>query len=445
MAWHVVLLICTEGQGVFLPGSRTEAVQMVDIARSPEVKRKKKIRRAIYGALTVLAIAAITIGVSRMRPAAPSVDRATVWVDTVKRGPFIRQVRGSGTLIPENIRWIPATTSGRVERIVLRPGAMVTPKTVILEMSNPDLQQSVMEAQLAYGSAQAAFENKKAELQSALLNQEAAVTTLESQYNQAVLTLEANEELYKDKLISEITLKQSRSLEKDLKNQLTVGRQRLEIAKAGLKSQLAPQESDVNQRKAALDLRARQLEDLKVKAGMQGVLQLVPVEVGAQVQAGANVARVADPSVLKAELRIAETQTKDIQIGQVAEVDTRNGVVPGKVARIDPASQNGTVGVDITLEGALPAGARPDLSVDGTVRLQKLDDVIFVGRPAFGQEESTITLFKLSPDGEAHRTKVVLGRSSVSAIEIREGLQPGDQVILSDMSSYDQFDRVKLN
>jgi HlyD family secretion protein len=445
MAWHVVLLICTEGQGVFLPGSRTEAVQMVDIARSPEVKRKKKIRRAIYGALTVLAIAAITIGVSRMRPAAPSVDRATVWVDTVKRGPFIRQVRGSGTLIPENIRWIPATTSGRVERIVLRPGAMVTPKTVILEMSNPDLQQSVMEAQLAYGSAQAAFENKKAELQSALLNQEAAVTTLESQYNQAVLTLEANEELYKDKLISEITLKQSRSLEKDLKNQLTVGRQRLEIAKAGLKSQLAPQESDVNQRKAALDLRARQLEDLKVKAGMQGVLQLVPVEVGAQVQAGANVARVADPSVLKAELRIAETQTKDIQIGQVAEVDTRNGVVPGKVARIDPASQNGTVGVDITLEGALPPGARPDLSVDGTVRLQKLDDVIFVGRPAFGQEESTITLFKLSPDGEAHRTKVVLGRSSVSAIEIREGLQPGDQVILSDMSSYDQFDRVKLN
>ena len=418
---------------------------MVDIARSPEVKRKKKIRRALYGALAVLAIAVITIGVSRMKPAAPSVDRATVWVDTVKRGPFIRQVRGSGTLIPENIRWIPATTSGRVERIVLRPGATVTPTTVILEMSNPDLQQLVMDARLAFGSAQAAFENRKAELQSQMLNQEAELTTLESQYNQAVLTLAANEELYKEKLISEIALKQSRSLEKDLKNQLAVGRQRLEIAKAGVKSQLAPQESDVNQRKAALDLRARQLEDLKVKAGMHGVLQVVPVEVGAQVQAGANVARVADPSVLKAELRIAETQTKDIQIGQVAEVDTRVGVVPGKVARIDPASTNGTVGVDITLEGALPAGARPDLSVDGTVRLQKLDDVIFVGRPAFGQEESTITLFKLSPDGEAHRTKVVLGRSSVNAIEIREGLQPGDQVILSDMSSYDQFDRVRLN
>jgi HlyD family secretion protein len=212
-----------------------------------------------------------------------------------------------------------------------------------------------------------------------------------------------------------------------------------------MKSQLAPQEAEVNQRRAAYELRLRQLDDLKVKAGMNGVLQVLPVEVGASVNAGAQIARVADPTVLKAELRIAETQTKDIAIGQVAEVDTRNGVVAGTVSRIDPASANGTVGVDITLEGALPPGARPDLSVDGTVRLQKLDDVIFVGRPAFGQEESTITLFKLSPDGEAHRTKVVLGRSSVNTIEIREGLQPGDQVILSDMSSYDQFDRVRLN
>jgi HlyD family secretion protein len=259
------------------------------------------------------------------------------------------------------------------------------------------------------------------------------------------LTLAANEQLYKDQLISELQLKQFRASEEDLKNQLAVARQRLEIAKAGIKSQLAPQEADMNAKKAAYDLRLKQLDDLKVKAGMTGVLQVIPVEVGAQVQAGQNVARVADPTVLKAELRIAETQTKDIKIGQVAEVDTRNGVVPGKVMRIDPASTNGTVGVDVSLEGALPAGARPDLSVDGTVRLEKLDDVIFVGRPAFGQEESTITLFKLSPDGEAHRTKVVLGRSSVNQIEIKEGLQPGDQVILSDMSSYDQFDRVRLN
>ena len=418
---------------------------MVDIARSPEVKRKKQIRRIIYGAVALVAIVLITVGVSRLRPAAPGVDRATVWIDTVKRGPMIRQVRGSGILVPENIRWITATTSGRIERLVLRPGATVTPTTVILEMSNPDLQQSVMEAQLAFRSAEAAFENRKADLQSQLLKEEAGVVTLESQYRQASLTLAANEELFKEKLISELQLKQFRASDSDLKNQLSVSRQRLEILKTGVKSQLAPQEAEVNQRRAAMELRLRQLDDLKVKAGMNGVLQVVPVEVGASVQAGAQIARVADPTVLKAELRIAETQTKDITIGQVAEVDTRNGLVAGKVSRIDPASANGTVGVDITLEGALPPGARPDLSVDGTVRLQKLDDVIFVGRPAFGQEESTITLFKLSPDGEAHRTKVVLGRSSVNTIEIKEGLQPGDQVILSDMSSYDQFDRVKLN
>ncbi len=418
---------------------------MVDIARSPEVKRKKKIRRILYAALALIAIVGVTIGVSRLRPAAPSVDRATVWIDTVKRGPMIRQVRGSGTLVPENIRWIPATTSGRIERYVLRPGAQVKPDSVILEMSNPDLQQQVLTAQLEFRSSEAAYANRKADLETQLLTQKAAVTTLESNSRQADLQLAANEELYKDKLISELTLKQSRAASEDLKNQLAVARQRLTIAETGLKSQLAPQEADVNGKKAVHDLRLKQLDDLKVKAGMNGVLQVIPVEVGQQVAAGANVARVADPTVLKAELRIAETQTKDIKVGQVAEVDTRNGRVPGRVMRIDPASANGTVGVDVSLEGPLPPGARPDLSIDGEVTLEKLPSVISVGRPAFGQEDSTITLFKLTPDGEAHRTKVVLGRSSVNQIEIKEGLQPGDQVILSDMSSYDQFDRVRLN
>jgi HlyD family secretion protein len=418
---------------------------MVDIARSPEVKRKKKIRRIIYAVVAIVALGFVTVGVSQLKPAAPGVERGTVWVDTVKRGELTRQVRGSGILVPENIRWIPATTSGRVERLVLRPGAQVTPTTVILEMSNPDLQQEVMEAQLAYRSAEAALENRRASLQSDLLKQEAEVATAESNFSQATLTLSANEELFKSDLISALQLKQFQGTAAEMKNRLNIARKQLEIAKIGLKSQIAPQEAEVNQRKAAYQLRLRQLDDLKVKAGMTGVLQVLPVEVGQQVAAGANVARVADPTVLKAELRIAETQTKDIRIGQVAEVDTRNGVVPGRVSRIDPASANGTVGVDVTLEGALPSGARPDLSVDGTVRLEKLDDVIFVGRPAFGQEESTITLFKLTPDGEAHRTKVVLGRSSVNQIEIREGLQPGDQVILSDMSSYDSFDRVRLN
>lgn len=418
---------------------------MVDIARPESVKRKKKIRRIIYGIVAVLAVAGISFGVSQLSPAAPGVEKATVWIDTVKRGPMIRQVRGSGTLVPENIRWITATTSGRIEKRVLRPGAIVTPSSVILIMSNPDLQQAATTAELAWKSAQAALENRRATLESDLLTQQAAVATAESNANQAKITLEANEQLFKENLISRLQLSGFQTTARETQNRLNIAQKQLEIAKASVKSQIAPQEADVNQRRAAYDLVLKQLEDLKVKAGMNGVLQLLPVEEGASVQANQQVARVADPSVLKAELRIAETQTKDIRIGQVAEVDTRNGTVAGRVARIDPASSNGTVGVDITLEGTLPAGSRPDLSVDGTVRLEKLDDVIFVGRPAFGQEESTIQLFKLTPNGEAHRTKVVLGRSSVNQIEIREGLQPGDQVILSDMSSFDQFDRVKLN
>jgi HlyD family secretion protein len=417
---------------------------MVDIARPASVKRQKKIRRAIYAGVALLAIVAITLGVSRLKPAAPSVDRATVWIDTVKRGPITRQVRGSGTLVPEDIRWIPATTQGRVDRILLRPGAQVKPDTVILEMSNPDLQQSVKDAQLAYQSAQASFLNRKADLESQFLNQQADAASIEANYNQAEMDLKANEELEKEGLVSGLTVKQKRTQAEDLKNRLKIARQRLKMTEDGLKSQLAPQEADVDQRRAAYELSVRKLDDLRVKAGMTGVLQLVQVEAGAQVQPGANLVRVADPTNLKAELRIAETQTKDIAIGQSAEVDTRQGVVQGHVSRIDPSSTNGTVGVDVIFEGPLPAGSRPDLSVDGTVRLEKLDDVIYVGRPAFGQEESTISLFKLQPDGEAIRTNVKLGRSSVNTIEIKEGLKPGDQVILSDMSTYDQFDRIQL-
>ena len=418
---------------------------MVDIARSPDVIRKKKIRRAMYAAAAGVVIILITLGVSRLKPAAPSVERATVWVDTVKRGPMVRQVRGSGTLVPEEIRWIPATTQGRVERIILRPGAQVKTGTVILELSNPELQQSVKEAQLAYQSAQAAFQNRKAELESALLRQQSDVAGIEAKLKNASMTLSANEQLAKDGLISDIALKQSQAAAEELKNQLSIEQKRLEMTQVGMKSQIAPQESDVNQRRAALDLRTKQLEDLKVKSSMEGVLQVVPVEVGASVQPGANLARVANPHNLKAELRIAETQTKDITIGLPAEVDTRNGVVKGRVSRMDPASSNGTVGVDVTLEGPLPAGARPDLSVDGTIRLELLENVIHVGRPAFGQENSTVGLFKVGPDGEAVRVNVKLGRSSVNTIEIIEGLQPGDQVILSDMSSYDEYQRIKLS
>ena len=424
---------------------------MVDIARPPSVIRKKKIRRAIYGAIALLAVGAITVGVSRLKPAAPSVDRATVWVDTVKRGQMLRQVRGSGTLVPEDIRWISATTAGRVERIVLRAGAIVEPNTVILELSSPSVEQANREAQLAYQSALAAYENRRADLDSALLTQESNLATIESNYKQAELDLNSNLELQKSGLVAELVVKQKQGAVADLKNRLAVETKRLEITKAGIKSQLAPQEADIAQRKAAADLQARNLGDLKVKAGMHGVLQCVcsnpttQVERGAQVNPGSNLARVADPSVLKAELRIAETQTKDIRIGQYAEVDTRNGRVKGKVSRIDPASSNGTVGVDITLEGALPAGARPDLSVDGEVRLEELNNIIYVGRPAFGQENSSVSLFKVGADGEAVRTTVKLGRSSVSTIEVVEGLNPGDQVILSDMSTYDEYQRVRVS
>jgi len=416
---------------------------MVDIAR-PSQAKKKRIRRILYATVAVIAVAAISLGVSRLKPAAPTVDRAVVWIDAVKKGSMLRQVRGSGTLVPEDIRWIPAQTQGRVERIVLRPGAQVTPDTIILELSNQELEQAVRDAQLAYQSAQAAFTNRKAELQSALLSQEANTANIETQYKQSVLDLEANEELLKGGLVSELQVKQKRGLAADLKNRLSVEQRRLEITREGTTSQLAPQEADVNQRKAQWELRRRQLDDLKVKAGMSGTLQSVPVERGQQVSPGANLARVANPSNLKAELRIAETQTKDIRIGQYAEVDTRNGIVKGHVSRIDPSSVGGTVGVDVIMDGELPAGARPDLSVDGTIQLERLDNIIYVGRPAFGQENSTVTIFKVGASGEAIATKVKLGRASVNTIEVIEGLTPGDQVILSDMSQFDAFDRVQL-
>ena len=385
-----------------------------------------------------------SVAVSRLKPAAPTVDRAVVWVDAVKQGNLVVQVRGSGTLTPEDIRWIPAITQGRVDKIVLRPGAQVKPDSVILELSNPELEQQVSDAQLAYQAAQAAFVNRKAELQSALLSQEADTANIEASYKQAAMDLEANEDLAKEDLVSALQLKQKRSAAEELKNRLDLAQKRLVITQQGIQSQVAPQEADVNQKKAAWELKRQQREDLKVKAGMAGILQQVPVEVGAQVQPGANLARVANPNDLKAELRIAETQTKDIRIGQPAEIDTRNGIVKGHVSRIDPASNGGTVGVDVIMDGELPPGARPDLSVDGTIRLDELKDVVIVGRPAFGQENSTVSIFKVQPNGEAVSTKVKLGRASVNQIQVLDGLKPGDQVILSDMSQYDSFDRVQL-
>jgi HlyD family secretion protein len=416
----------------------------MDIARPKSVARNKQIRRAIYAGVAVLAMLAITLGLSRLKPAAPAVERATVWVDAVKRGPMVRQVRGLGTLVPEEIRWIPAITEGRVERIVIRPGKPVTPESVILELSNPTVQQEALDAELQLKAAEATLANLRVQLEQERLAQQAAAATVKADYLQAKLQAEVNEELARQELVSTLILKQSQVQADALAKRDSIEETRLARTADSAQARLAVQLAQVDQLRALADLRRTERAALTVRAGMTGVLQLVPVEVGQRVTQGANVARVADPTRLKAELRIAETQAKDIQIGQPASVDTRNGLVAGRVMRIDPAVQNGTVTVDVELTGELPKGARPDLSVDGTIELERLENVLYVGRPAFGQERSTVGLFRLGEGGEATRVQVKLGRSSVNTIEIVGGLNPGEQVILSDMSAWDAFDRVQL-
>ena len=417
----------------------------MDIPRKTAA-RNKKIRRIIYGAVVLAAIPLITLGLSRLKPAAPSVDAGQVWPDVVKRGPMLRSVRGLGTLVPEEIRFIPAASSGRVERRLLQPGTNVSADTVLFELSNPELEQQSMEADSQLASAQAAFENRKVELESTILNQQALAATVQADYSQAKLTAESNESLYKQGLLPELQLKLSRTRAQELATRNGIEEKRLAINTEALKTQLAVQQALLDQARELAKLRRRQLEELKVRAGISGVLQEVLVQVGQQVEPGTNLARVADPKRLKADVKIAETQAKDIQIGQTATIDTRNGVVPGRVIRIDPAVINGTVTVDIRLEGELPKGARPDLSVDGTVELEKLDDVLYVGRPAFGTENSTVSLFRYDPDGKtADRVQVKFGRSSVNQIEILEGLRVGDKVILSDTSQWDNVNRIRLN
>lgn len=418
---------------------------MVDIKRDPSILKKKRMRQSALGVAGVIAIIMVTIGVSKLKPAAPEVERSTVWIDTVKRGPMTRAVRGAGRLVPEDIRWITATTSGRVERIVLRPGAQVAPGTVIAVLSNPQLQQQVAQARLAWQTAQANLANRRAELERGILTQQSELANLQQQLQQARSELEAEEGLAKEGLSQAIQLKQKRSNVVVLNNRVELAEKSLQMAIAGRDSQIAPQVAEVNNRAAEYQLRSTELGDLTIKSDMTGQLQLLPIEVGQSVGAGSNVARVSNPTRLKAELQIPETQTRDLAIGQPAEIDTRNGIVRGIVSRIDPAAQGGTVGVDVTLQGELPAGARPDLSVDGTIQLEHLPDVIQVGAPAAGSEHSTISLFKLDGNGEAHRVQVKLGRRSVSLVEVVEGLQPGDQVILSDMSQYDSNDRVRIN
>ncbi|MEY2879797.1 MAG: hypothetical protein RLZZ15_2177 [Verrucomicrobiota bacterium] len=417
----------------------------MDIARPDQSKARRK-KRLAYGAVAILALAGITILLARLKPAAPTVERNLVWIDTVKRGQMLRQVRGLGTLVPEEIRWIAARTQGRVDKIILRPGAIVTPDSVILVLANPDVEQAANNADSQLQAAEAEFANLQVTLQSQVLQAESIAASAEADYKRSKLQAEVNEQLAKDGLISQLDLRLTSVVAEQNATRHSIEQRRYAFAKDSIAPQLAVKKAEVNRLRAVAKLRLDERDALQVRAPMHGVLSALPVEVGAQVQPGSNIARVADPTKLKAEVRVAETQAKDILIGQPAEIDTRNGVVAGRVGRIDPAVQNGTVTVDVFLTGELPKGARPDLSVDGTIELERLDNVIYVGRPAFGQEKSQVGIFKLDADGtHAVRTPVKLGRSSVSTIEIVSGLAPGDKVILSDMSQWDANDRIKLN
>jgi HlyD family secretion protein len=416
----------------------------MDIQR-PSNARAKRIRRIIYAAIALVSITGVTYGVTRLRPAAPAVDKATIWTDEVKRGPMIRDVRGVGTLVPVDIRWIPAQTDSRVDLIVLHPGAIVKPDSVILELSDPILQRETLDAEYQLKAAQADLESLKVQINSELLNQKSFTAAVRSDYEQAKLQHEVDEKLRAEGIGAEVTAKLSKVKAEQLAIRLKLEEDRTKNAEDSAAARLQAQQSHVDQQRALYDLKRSELDSLHVRAGIEGVLQLVPVDVGQHVTPSTNLARVADPKHLKAEIKIPETQAKDITIGQPATVDTRNGILKGHVSRIDPSVQNGTVTVDVLFTEPLPNGARPDLSVDGTIELENLKDVLYVGRPVHGQSDSTIGLFKIVEDGsEGLRVSVKLGKSSVNAVEILQGLKVGDKVILSDMSAWDAFDRVRL-
>lgn len=419
----------------------------MDIAR-PEFKQQKRRRQIVIVGVSVVVLIAITIGVSRLKPAAPEVDRGTVWTDTVKQGPMLRQVRGLGTLTPtpEDVRLIPAETEATVIRILKLPGSQVTADTVLLDMTNPQLEQEAVDAQLQLKAAEAEYQNLRVKLQSDLMDQKAGAATVNADYSQAERQAQTDKSLYQLGVISGLQYKASQGKADELTTRNNLEDQRISINEKAIASQLAVQQAKVDEMRALAQLKRNQLDLLHVRAGIDGVLVDQPLQVGQHVTPGTVLAKVVQPDHLMASLKIPETQARDVQIGQPASVDTHNGVVQGNVTRVDPAVVNGTVTVDVKLTGELPKGARPDLSVDGTIDLERLDNVVYVGRPAFGQENSTISLFKLDPDGKtATRVPVKVGRASVNTIQVLEGLKPGDTVILSDMSRWDNTDRIRLD
>ena len=414
----------------------------MDIPRQPVNKRR---RWMVYGGAGVAALVVVTAALARMEPAAPPVDRATVWVDTVMRGDMLRQVRGPGTLVAEDIRWISAITQGRVERKLVQPGTAVKAGDVLVELSNPDVERQALEAQRQLTAAQADLTTLRTNLENQRLSQQATVAQIQALFNEADRQARSAEGLARQNMVSAQELARARDNAEDLRTRLDVERKRLEHTGGSMRQQIASQESQVQMLRRLAEFNQRQIASMQVRAVSEGVLQELPVELGQWVNSGQTLAKVVQPGRLKAVLRIPETQARDVVVGQGASVDTRNGIVRGRVTRIDPAAQNGTVTVDVALEGALPRGARPDMSVDGTVDIENLKDVLYVGRPAYGQAESTVGLFKLQPGGrEAVRVNVRLGRASASTIEVQSGLQPGDIVILSDMSQHENAERVRL-
>lgn len=416
----------------------------MDIQR-PSNPKAKRIRRIVYGTASLILVGGVTYGLSTLRPAPPGVDRNTIWSDTVRRGPMVREVRGLGILVPDDIRWIAAQTEAHVERWILRPPAPVKPNSVIMELSDPTVQKDAVDAEYQFKGAQADYENLKVQVESDLMSQKANEASVRSDYEQANLQHNTDVKLANEGLTSRVVEQQSRVKAEQLAIRLQLETERTKIARDSANAKLAAQQARVEQMRALFNLKESQLDALHVRAGVDGVLQLLSVDVGQHVIPGTNLARVADPRKLRAEIKIAETQAKDVVPGQKASVDTRNGIVNGHVSRIDPSVINGTVTVDVTLDDDLPAGARPDLSVDGTIILENLRDVLYVGRPVHGESDSTIGLFKLDANGaEAQRVNVKLGRSSVNTIEILDGLKVGDKVILSDMSAVDQYERIRL-
>jgi HlyD family secretion protein len=419
----------------------------MDIAR-PDQSRKRRIKRIIIGIVVVVVLGGVTWGFSRLKPAAPTMDGSIAWPSSVTRGNMMIEVRGLGTLVPEDIRWIPAQSSARVDRILLRSGAKVEPSTIILELMDPQLQNDALAAEFQYKAALADYENMKVQLASQLMQLKQSETGLESQFLQDTLQADVDRQLAEQGLKAKLLAQLSRLKADQEEAQLKLDKQRLAIAEDANKAQLASQAAKVDQARGLFNLKKSQLEALHVRAGISGNVQSVPVEQGQQVAQGTNLARVADPSRLKATVQVPETSAKDVQLLQKATVDTRNGIVKGHVSRIDAAAVNGTVAVDITLDGPLPTGARPDQSVDGTIEIQNMVNVLYIGRPVHGEPNSTVGLFKVINQGtEGIRVQVKLGRASVNTIEVVGGLQEGDTVILSDMSQFDtmQGERIQFS